>query len=173
MTQQKRSWDFPLSTRSAVLSSAASGLEGRATGLNLGNRSASSRTSPRAKNLGSFPPGNRKFKDAVGSGNSTDLFRFEVTSDSRIKLFLTNLSSDGVISGAILNAAGKVVTANGKRQFITVEGGEKVSTLIQTAKPGTYALQIRNASSGKNPYEVNLFVNRKGGPAPLPCGCGV
>ncbi len=172
MSQQKLGLNPALPTRSiGVWSQGVDPLSGRKTSLTAGTR-ASNSTLATAKKLGTFPPGHRNFKDSVGSKKSSDFFQIEITENSRIKLFLTN-RSEGEISGAILNAAGKVVTANGKRQQIAVSGGEKASTLVPTAQPGIYYLQVKNATNSKNAYEVNLFVNRKGGPTPLPCGCGV
>lgn len=133
---------------------------------------ASNGTLATATALGSFPPGNRQFKNAIGRGNPNDFFRLEVTQNSRIKLFLTN-RSDNSITGAILNGRGKVIAVNGKQQIITLEGGESGNTLLKTATPGTYYLRFSGPSNRSSSYQVSLFVNRKGGPAPLPCGCGV
>lgn len=170
MTQQKRTLNNSLKLVGPLPNLVAQ-LGGRKA-TTLGKRASSNGTLATAKGLGSFPPGNRKFKDVVGPGNSSDFFRIDITENARLKLFLSNLS-EGEISGAILNAAGKVVTANGKRQLINVAGGESANTLIRTATPGTYYLRVTNGTSDRSRYEVNLFVNRKGGPAPLPCGCGV
>jgi hypothetical protein len=133
------------------------------------NRAANS-TLATAKALGTFPPGNRKFRDAIGRGNPSDFFRLEVTENSRIKLFLTNRSSNA-ITGAILNQRGQVINLNGKRQLITLAANQQSNTLLRSAAPGIYYLRFTSSDTSKTNYEVNLFVNRKGGPAPLPCGC--
>lgn len=117
-----------------------------------------------ATSLGSFPPGKRTIKGTVGQGNSTDFMQIELTANSRIRVLLAN-ASQGRITGSILNANGAAISTGGGV-------GQTSELLVKGAKPGTYYIRVKGPASGTNRYTVNLFVNRTGGPAPLPCGCG-
>lgn len=134
-------------------------------------RAARNGTLATATTLGTFPPGQRKFRNNLSQQNTTDFFKIELTAKGRIKLALSN-RSDVPITAAILNSAGKVVSFNGRKQLVRADAGTKVETLIRSADPGVYYLRFKGNSDARAAYEANLFVNRPGGPQPLPCGCG-
>ncbi len=139
---------------------AASKLAGRKT-----TARASNSTLATATPLGTFPPGKRTVKDAVGSGNTTDFMQIEVTANSRVRMLLSN-GSRSRMTGALLSANGAVIASAVSRP------GQRGEVLVPGTQPGIYYLRIRGAASGTNRYTVNLFVNRSSGPEPLPCGCG-
>jgi hypothetical protein len=136
------------------------------------NRSASNGTLATAQPLGSFPGGKATVKDTVGQGNPTDFMQIDLTENSRIRLVLNNRSQTR-LTAALLNATGAVANVRNGRQILAVTGGQKGETLFTGVKPGTYYLRIKSPASGSNSYEANLFFNRTGGPAPLPCDCGI
>lgn len=122
--------------------------------------------------LGSFPAGKKVVKNTVGVGNPADFFRVELTEKSRMRLVLFN-RSEKQISAAILDGNGVLVSVNGRRQLASVGAGEQAEILIRSAEPGVYYIRTKAAANGRNRYELNLFANPSGGPAPLPCGCGI
>jgi hypothetical protein len=135
------------------------------------SRAARNGTLATATPLGTFPPGNRKFKNNLSRNNPVDFFQIELTGKGRIKLTVSN-RSEAPITASILDAMGKVVSLNGRNQRVRADAGTKAETLIKSAEPGVYYLSFRGNSNRTAAYEANLFVNRPGGPQPLPCGCG-
>lgn len=133
---------------------------------------ASNGTLATATALGSFPPGKAKIKDSVGNGNRIDFFQFELTEKGRVKLSLFN-RSQSTLTAVILDAAGNVVSSNGRKRPAAAAAGEKVDTLVRGAVPGTYYIKVKGSGGSNQRYECNLFVNRAGGPLPLPCDCGI
>ncbi|MBF2049525.1 MAG: hypothetical protein EDM05_041825 [Leptolyngbya sp. IPPAS B-1204] len=133
---------------------------------------ASNGTLATATLLGDFPGRKRTVKDSVGRGNPNDFFRINVNQTSRIKVNFFN-RSDVNLKLALLDSTGKAISANGRRQLTTIGAGKTATTLVRGAAPGTYYLKAQGPTNGNHRYEMNLFVNRSGGPAPLPCGCGV
>lgn len=134
------------------------------------SRAASNGTLATATSLGTFPPGQRKFKNNLSKQNSIDFFKIELTAKGRIKLALSN-RSEAPVTASILDSTGRVVSLNGRRQLVKADAGTKAETLIKSADPGVYYLRFKGNVSRSAAYEVNLFVNRPGGPQPLPCGC--
>lgn len=134
-------------------------------------RAARNGTLATATSLGTFPPGQRKFKNGLNKNNPTDFYKIELTEKGRIKLALFN-RSEAPITSSILDATGRVVSLNGQRLATTASAGTKVETLVKSANPGIYYLRFHGGARKATAYEVNLFVNRLGGPQPLPCGCG-
>lgn len=138
----------------------------------LSRTRASNGTLATAKFLGPLPGGKKIVKDTVGSGNSTDFLRVDLTEKSRVKLILFN-RSEKQITASILDANGAVVSTNGRKQLVSVGAGNEAETLVRGAEPGVYYVRIKGPASGRNRYEVNLFANRTAGPVPLPCDCGI
>jgi hypothetical protein len=137
------------------------------------SRRASSAQLTTAKQLGSLSPGGTaSVKDSVGRGNPTDFMQLELTSESRLRLALTNRSNIR-ISALLLDASGQPATVRNGNPSLSVAAGQKDETLFKGLGPGTYYLRIKSAPKARNQYEANLFVNRSGGPAPLPCDCGI
>lgn len=166
MAQHSSNSSFPLNrSASGALASIQKSFGAPAP---LGRIRASNGTPATAEVLGSFPPGKATIKNSVGRGNRLDFFRFELTEKARVKLSLFN-RSQGNLTAAILDANGNVVS--GRRNLAAA--GDKVDTLIRGAVPGTYYIRVKGAGSSNQRYECNLFVNRAGGPLPLPCDCGV
>jgi hypothetical protein len=134
-------------------------------------RAARNGTLATATALGTFPPGQRKIKNNLSRQNTTDFFQIELTAKGRIKLALSN-RAEAPITASILDSTGKVVSLNGRKQLVRADAGTKAETLIKSAEPGVYYLRFKGNGNSNAPYEANLFVNRPGGPQPLPCGCG-
>jgi hypothetical protein len=132
---------------------------------------ASNGTLATATFLGNFPGSKKTVKDSVGRGNPTDFFRVDLSETSRIKVNFFNRSNAN-LRLTLLDTNGNVVSANGRR-LTTIRAGKTATTLVRGAVPGTYYLKAEGAANGNHRYEMNLFINRSGGPAPLPCGCGV
>lgn len=155
------------------LSTAISNRTKASADLNLGRRTRASGNSTldAAKFLGAYPPGKKTVKDSV-QNKIADFFQLELTAKSRVRAVLSNRSSEK-LTASLLDANGKIISANGKKQKISFDGNQTVETLIRGATPGTYYLKIEGAASTKQRYEVNLFINRNGGPQPLPCDCGI
>lgn len=135
------------------------------------SRSASNSTLATATPIGSFPPGKATVKGTVGQGNPLDFMQVDLTDNSRMRLVLANRSKNQ-ISVALLDATGATIKVQGKSALM-VAGGQQGDSVFKGVKPGTYYLRVKAIASGTHAYEVNLFVNRTSGPAPLPCGCGV
>lgn len=152
----------------------------QASALTKANRASVSAFTPRVRAanstlatatfLGTFPSSKKTVKDSVGQGNPADFFRVELTEASRIKLNFVN-RSEVRLTAAILDANGKLITSSGRKQ-ITVAAGKQGDTLVQGAQPGVYYVRVKGVASRTNRYDFNLFINRSGSPAPLPCGCG-
>ncbi len=142
---------------------------GNAQPLSLSRRASSSQLAT-AQQLGSFP-GQATVKGSVGRGNPVDFMQVDLTANSRMRLEMTNRSGTR-IQTVLLDASGQAVTLRKGRASLTVAGGEQGETVFRGLKTGTYYLEIKSAAQGTNRYQASLFVNRTGGPAPLPCGCG-
>lgn len=138
----------------------------------LSRTRASNGTLATATFVGNFPGSKKTVKDSVGRGNPVDFFRLDVSETSRIKVNFLNRSNSN-LRLTLLDGNGNLVSSNGRRSLTRIGAGKTATTLVRGAAPGTYYLKAQGGTNGTHRYEMNLFVNRSGGPAPLPCGCGV
>lgn len=121
--------------------------------------------------LGSFSSGKSSVTNTVGRGNPTDLVEIDLAANSRMRLKLNNRSNTQ-IKALLFDADGKAASIRNGRARLGAAGGKQAETVFKGLQPGTYYLQIQSAPKGTNQYKVDLFINRTGGPEPLPCGCG-
>jgi hypothetical protein len=166
---QTHSYSTALYQASALIR-ASSNAFGKSTYQPVQRVRASNGTLATATVLGTFPSSKKTVKNSVGRGNPIDFFRLDLSEASRITLNFVNRSGSQ-LNAAILDANGNAIKLNGRKQ-VSVAANKQTDTLVRGAQPGVYYIRIKGPASGTNRYDFNLFVNRSGSPAPLPCACG-
>ncbi|BBD58390.1 peptidase [Nostoc sp. HK-01] len=99
-----------------------------------------------ARNIGTLT-GSRTFQDFVGSSDTNDYYRFNVTQNSNFNLALSGLSADADVQ--LLNSSGQTIASS-------VASGLGSELITRTLGVGTYYVRVYPFSTGNTNYQLVL-----------------
>ena len=101
-----------------------------------------------ARNIGTLT-GSRFFQDFVGTSDTNDYYRFNVTATSNFSLALNGLTADADVQ--LLNSAGVVIQRS-------IASGTNPESITRTLTAGTYYARVHPFSGSTN-YNLSLSAN--------------
>ncbi|AFY42497.1 pre-peptidase C-terminal domain-containing protein [Nostoc sp. PCC 7107] len=105
-----------------------------------------------ARNIGTLT-GSRTFQDFVGSSDTNDYYRFNVTQNSNFSLALSGLNADADVQ--LLNSSGQIIASS-------VASGLGTELITRTLATGTYYVRVYPFSTGNTNYQLVLTANAAG-----------